>query len=493
MAGNRIRAAMYLRQSLDKEGRMLAVSRQREDLQELCRRRGWTVIEYVDNDFSASVRMPGSKRASKRRPAYEQMVDDIKSDKVDAIAVWDADRLYRHPRELEDLIDLADTKKLSLATMTGDFDLSTPTGRGGARMKGVFARMEMEQKSIRQKRANKQMALHEGRPWWPSRPFGYDASLDPITGRWWTVRRDPSTKAITAVNAIRLNPAEARLVQEAYRQFNAGATLRSIASAWNTQGVATPKGNAWSTARVRALLLAARNAGLREYEGTVIGEGTWPAIVSRETWEYAAHKLSDPLRNRGTSPSRRYLLSRIARCGRCNAPLRTSVSTRKKRCYACSRCYRVSRSADRLDALIVDIVVRRLSRDDAMDLLMRPADEVDVNALRDERAGLHERLALLGKDFATAPTEFVQAALEVIRARLDEIDGTLVDPGRARAFRDVVGAKDVRKAFEQLDLGRRRAIVDALITITVMPVGKCAGPVFDPTAIQVAWKDDLDR
>jgi Resolvase, N terminal domain len=54
-----MRAAIYLRQSKDREGNELAVDRQREDLLKLCAARGWSTAEYMDNDFSASVRMPG--------------------------------------------------------------------------------------------------------------------------------------------------------------------------------------------------------------------------------------------------------------------------------------------------------------------------------------------------------------------------------------------------------------------------------------------------
>jgi hypothetical protein len=71
-------------------------------------------------------------------------------------------------------------------------------------------------------------------------------------------------------------------------------------------------------------------------------------------------------------------------------------------------------------------------------------------------------------------------------------------PGKAAIFEDVIGAKDVRKAFAGLDLGRQRTIVDALVTITVNPVGKGTARVFDPDAIvngrravDVVWKEDL--
>jgi DNA invertase Pin-like site-specific DNA recombinase len=43
-------AAVYLRQSVDKYGDQLAISRQREDCLTLCAQRGWTPREYVDNE-----------------------------------------------------------------------------------------------------------------------------------------------------------------------------------------------------------------------------------------------------------------------------------------------------------------------------------------------------------------------------------------------------------------------------------------------------------
>jgi hypothetical protein len=101
------------------------------------------------------------------------------------------------------------------------------------------------------------------------------------------------------------------------------------------------------------------------------------------------------------------------------------------------------------------------------------------------------KLAQLGADFAHARPEFRQAALAEIDARLDEIDALLLDPGKAEIFEGAIGVKDVRKAFNGLDLGRQRTIVDALVTITVNPVGKGTARVFDPDAIDVAWKEDL--
>ena len=476
--------AVYLRQSKDSEGDELAIDRQRTGCLKLCRDKGWNSIrEYPDNDRSASNGKP--------RPRYQQMLKDIGAGKIARVVVWDLDRLHRQPIELEHFMKLADSRQLALATVTGEVDLATDNGRLFARIKGAVAMAEVERKSARQKAAAEQMAKGEGggRPWWPQRPFGFDADRDPVTGKWWTAKRNP-----TVYNEIRLNRDEAKLLKLAYKDFLNGTPLYAIAKRWNEGDppVTTPRGNRWSGSRVRELLLLARNAGLREFRGEVVGKGTWPEIVDEDTWRRAHAKITEK-KTTGPYQGRKYLLSGIARCGECEAPLTSHISARGKRQYACynAGCRKISRDGSKVDEIIIAAVVRRLSRDDAVDLLRPAVEEVDANALRAERKTLRDKLKQLGKDFATAPPEFTQAALAEINGRLEEIRGELEDPGKAAIFEDVIGAKDVRKAFLGLDLGRQRTIVDALLTPTVNPVGKGSARVFDPDAIEPGWKEDL--
>jgi DNA invertase Pin-like site-specific DNA recombinase len=113
-----MRAAAYLRQSKDQNGTGLAVARQRKDCLKLCCERGWEVTEYVDNDVSAY--------SGVIRPAYTRMLADIEAGKVDAVVVWDLDRLHRRPIELEHFIDLADRCHLALATVSGEIRIWEP-------------------------------------------------------------------------------------------------------------------------------------------------------------------------------------------------------------------------------------------------------------------------------------------------------------------------------------------------------------------------------
>ena len=128
-----IRAGIYARISSDREGDNLAVSRQLTDCEQLASRRDWTVTErYVDSDISAY--------SGKRRPEYRRLLDDIDSGAVEAVVVYHADRLHRHPRELEDFIDLCQRTKTMIATVSGDLDLSTHEGQLLARITGAEAR-----------------------------------------------------------------------------------------------------------------------------------------------------------------------------------------------------------------------------------------------------------------------------------------------------------------------------------------------------------------
>lgn len=249
-------AAIYLRQSVDRYGDELAISRQREDCVDICETRGWNDREYVDNDRSAT---------TGRRPAYLKMLDDIRAGRIGAVVVWDLDRLHRRPIELEHFIDLADEKHVALASVGGDADLSTDNGRLFARIKGAVARAEVERKSVRQKRAARQRA--EAGIWWGPRPFGYS---------------DGGT----------LVDIEAAAVREAYSAILANASLYSIAARWNNAGMKTTQMQpigvelrviGW-TAAVERIEIERRRTALDEFVHSHVRSERGPSLVIVRSW-----------------------------------------------------------------------------------------------------------------------------------------------------------------------------------------------------------------
>jgi site-specific DNA recombinase len=160
-----MKAAIYTRISSD-VGTALGVARQEEDCRRLAAQRGWTIVNvYVDNDVSAST--------GQRRPAYQQLLEDLSEGLVEAVIVWDLDRLHRRPIELEEFLDLADRHNVALASVGGDVDLATPQGRMVARIKGAVARQEVEQISRRLRRKQLELAQAGKVSNGGIRPYGY--------------------------------------------------------------------------------------------------------------------------------------------------------------------------------------------------------------------------------------------------------------------------------------------------------------------------------
>ncbi|SDM01572.1 Site-specific DNA recombinase [Geodermatophilus siccatus] len=452
-----VRVGVYLRQSLDRDGSGLAVARQREDCLKLCADRGWDSVEYVDNDTSAS--------SGRLRPAYARMLADVEAGHLDGVVAWDLDRLHRRPVELEHFIDLADRHRLALATVGGDADLSTDNGRLFARIKGAVARGEIERKSARQKRANRQRA---------------DLGMPPPGGRR-AVGYEPGGRV--------LREREAALIRDGYRDVLAGSSLRAVAARWNAAGFTTAVGGAWRPDGVRYVLRNPRNAALVVHCGEEVRHGAWPPIVPEATYRAAVALLDDPTRRTTPDTSRRYLLSGLARC-HCGAAVLTGRTQHGQRTYRCSRSRgHLSRGAQPIDDLVIAVVVERLSRRDAADLFAAPHSSSNATALREDAAALRARLDELADLFAdgkitaaqlTRGTERAQQSLEAVQARL-------ADAGRVSVLGELLAAGDVRAVWDGLDLDRRRAVVDALLIVSLLPPGRGARHL-DPATVQIHWR-----
>ncbi len=455
-----MRAAVYLRISEDRTGDQAGVTRQRQDCEELCRSKGWTPVEYLDNDTSAT--------SGKPRPAYERMLADIRDGTIGAVVAWDLDRLHRRPIELEAFMALADEKHLALATVSGDVDLSTAQGRLVARLKGSVAAHEGEHRKARQLRATRQRA-EQGIPNW-SRAFGYLGDT-----------RQP-------------DPVTAPLVRQAYADVLAGASLTGICRAWNAEGVRTVTGRPWTVETLTHFMRAPRNAGLRSYRGEIVGPGTWPALVDETLWRAAQTVLDAPGRAPGRKSVRRHLLTGVLLCGRdgCGGYL-TGIpdSKNRKLTYRCKRCLSLSIRAEHVEPFVYQIISGRLAMPDAVDLLTAEAhDTAEAGELRTRRATLLTELDNIGIERADGLLTGKQAkiATDRIAEKIAEIEARQHDQDRLRVLDGIpLGRPEAAAAVRELQPDRLRAILDLLVTITVAPVGK-SGKVFNPDRLQANWR-----
>jgi len=452
-----MRAALYLRQSLDRDGEGLAVARQRQDCRRLAEKRGWTIVgEFVDNDVSAS--------SGRQRPEYARMLAAIEADQIDAVIVWAADRLHRRPVELEHFIDVADKHGTALATVSGDIDLASPSGRLVARLLGAVARGEMETKSNRQRRANLQRA-ERGSPRFTRRPFGY------------------------AQDGTTIIEVEARNLRHVCRQLLAGATLMELCADLNRRGIQTSLGNAWHVTSLRHLLLNPRHAGLNAYRGEVIGPGDWPAILDESTHRAVVALLTNPARRTASTTVGKYLLSGLVRCGRCGAAMFASPMGQRGGYWMVYRCRsaHLARRLDLVDEVVTGVVLARLARPDAVELLVdshiEDADELlgEATAIR---AQINDSASLFAEGALTA-TQFRKVS-ERLRERLATVEARQSASAPGHVLSDLIGATDPAAVWVGLSLGRRRAVIDLLLEATIRPAGK--GARFAPDQVQIEWR-----
>src|SRR4029450_5209074 len=115
-----IRGGLYLRVSRDRGQLRLAVRRQEDDCREAAKRLGWSVAQgYIDNGLSAS------QFATKPRAGYEQLLDDIKAGRLDAVVVWMEDRSHRQIIELAAFVETCRAAGISRYASVGtEYDLS---------------------------------------------------------------------------------------------------------------------------------------------------------------------------------------------------------------------------------------------------------------------------------------------------------------------------------------------------------------------------------
>ena len=448
--------AIYLRQSFDRYGDELAVTRQLEDCEKLATKLGKVVDVYEDNDTSASKR-------DVVRPEYNRLLQDFEDGRFTALVCWDLDRLTRQPRQLEDWIDRAEERGLKLVTANGEADLSTDGGRMYARIKAAVARGEIERKSKRQVSRYQQDASR-GVHHWTTRPFGYE--LDGT-----------------------LREAEADAVKKAFTDTLAGVTRSEIAREWNAAGFVGPRdGRPWKPEGVRFQLRAARNAGLREYKGKVVGTGTWTAVVDVDTWRGVQAVLDGATAPRTGGREFTTLLSHLATCAKCGGKVMGGARDKKGvDRYACQKNYCVNVPRAETDAYVWDHVVRELLPN-RLDVWKGATVDVDRQVqLNGRLAEIDAKERELGPAFASGlvtlsqmtsanaafTTEREEIAAELAKLVSVRPPITFIDDATGTPFAYVH-----LSAYTDLTLSQRRAMVrDLTKSIVIAPQGHKGFPV----------------
>jgi site-specific DNA recombinase len=444
----------------------LGVRRQIEDCERLIARKGWEVAErYVDDDVSAY--------NGRMRPAYRRMLDDLRGGFLDAVVVWDADRLHRQPKELEEFFEVCtDAAVTRLASVSGDIDLATHDGQFLARILGAVAKKESDDKSRRITRKHQELAQAGRIAGGGTRPYGYEADRR-------TIRES-----------------EAVVIRELADRVLAGEAIRSLCRDLDERQIVTVTGKMWRPQTLTRMLTSGRISGQREHRGELVAKAEWPGIITPQQTARLRTLLFDP--NRRTNAAvRRYLLVRLLRCGRCGATLVSRPRSGGDRRYICATgpgyvgCGHTYVLAEPLERFVVEAVLYRLDSPELGALLNGSRADPDAERAQAEieqaQAQLDELASAYGNQ-AFGLSEWL-AARKPIEQRLTQAKRQLARLSRVSVLEGHVGhAPALRERWPDLPLTRQHAIVAAVLDHVVVGSGRRGYNRFDPSRLTPVWR-----
>jgi site-specific DNA recombinase len=299
------KVAVYIRVStLSQLEEGYSIEEQKAKLESYCDIKDWHVYKvYTDGGFSGS---------TTERPALEQLIKDAQSKLFDTVLVYKLDRLSRSQKDTLYLIeDIFLKNNIEFVSLLENFDTSTPFGRAVIGLLSVFAQLEREQIKERMQLGKLGRAKSGKSMMWAKTSYGYN--YDKETG------------------SMTVNEYEALAVKEIYSSYLAGMSITKLRDKINEE---YPKDPAWSYRTIRGILANPVYCGLNQYKGQTF-QGTHKAIISLDDFEQTQRELAKRQQTAKELSNPRpfqakYMLSGLAQCGYCHAPLKVILGQKRK-------------------------------------------------------------------------------------------------------------------------------------------------------------------
>ena len=220
--------ALYARQSVERTD-SISIESQLEACQYEARGRPYKA--YIDRGYSGK---------DTRRPAFAELLQDVREEKVARVIVYKLDRISRSILDFTNMMELFQSHQVEFISSTERFDTATPIGRAMLNLCIVFAQLERE---TIQKRVTDAYASRCKRGFYMGGrlPYGF-------------------TKTDTVIDGIRTAcytpiPAEAEQVQLLYALYaDPENSLGDIVRFFKERSIVQQRGGTWTTARLSEML-----------------------------------------------------------------------------------------------------------------------------------------------------------------------------------------------------------------------------------------------
>lgn len=299
----KIKVAIYIRVSTKQQAEEgYSLEAQKERLEKLCETNGYIIYKvYSDR---------GKSGKNTKRPAYQEMMEDMRQGKFDKIIVTKLDRISRSLIDLEELIQDLQRNGCSFETASEKIDLDSSIGVMFVRLLGIFAQFERERITERINDTFEEMVA-QGRAISGCQPFGYKVE----DGR------------------VVINEDEKEAVDYFFDLFEKTCSLRRASVNTNEKFNLS-----------RHVQLYRKMLNFTQYYGSYKGNDNYcPSYMSKERWE----KLHNILKSKHTKMydvKRYYLFSGLLVDVHCGTRMSGTFSSRVNSDYYLYRCRKYTHS-----------------------------------------------------------------------------------------------------------------------------------------------------
>jgi hypothetical protein len=207
--------------------------------------------------------------------------------------------------------------------------------------------------------------------------------------------------------------------------------------------------------------------------------------------------FSDPARRTTHQHAKRYLLTRLLRCGLCGEMLVSRPREGGVRAYACAKgpgfagCGHMYARAEPLELFVVGAVLLRLDSPALAAALQGDRAQPDVEAMNAEVDQSQQQLNELAEMYGRREIGLQEwkAARDPIEQRLTDARRRLSRLTRTSALDGFVGSAGIlRERWATLNLSRQQTIVRAVIDHVTVNRGRRGYNRFDPGRFEVVWR-----
>lgn len=288
-----------------------SLGEQKERMLKLCDYKNYEVYKvYEDAGISAK---------DMNRPAFQEMIQDIKDGKINKIIVYKLDRLTRSIKDLEEICTFLEENNCSLESMCEDINTSTANGKFFIRMLTILAQLEIERTSERTK-FGMIGAVKKGH-FVGRAPIGYDKQDKKLV----------------------INDIESEVIRRIFDLYIKGMAANAITKLLNEEKALNRK---WIPTLVDRILSNEIYIGNYVHRKTISIEesqtfiGVAPAIIEEEVFNIAQVQKQKNLKNYKRKQT--YIFMQSIKCPKCDTIMGGCSSkshTGEKHCYyQCAKC-----------------------------------------------------------------------------------------------------------------------------------------------------------